>query len=319
MSDTQKNFIPGVVAELVEGCADNLAVNHVEGHDLPDKGSVELVLDMLLAILFPGYTHGKAVSPASLPYHFGDLLTRVSSELTSQVERALAYDCRLRRQDVATCRSCDRAGEAVEKLLRELPAIRRVLKDDVQSAYDHDPASESLDLIVFCYPGIEAIATQRLAHILYREGVPIIPRMWTERAHSRTGIDIHPGARIGRRLFIDHGTGIVVGESTIIGDNVSIYQGVTLGAMSPVKGQALRGSKRHPTIEDDVVIYAGATILGGETVIGKGSVIGGSVWLTKSVPHGTRVMLEEPDLVFKHKATASERLAAEASRTGKKA
>ncbi len=297
--------LPALVDRLVATCSDNLAVNHIEGHDLPDKTSVEQVLDLLLAVLFPGYTHGKAVSPSSLPYYFGDLLTRIAADLTSQVERAFAYDCRLRRESERMCLSCSRAEEAVANLLLELPALRELLKDDLQAAFDGDPAASSLDLIVFCYPGIEAIATQRLANVLYRQGVPIIPRMWTERAHSRTGIDIHPGATIGKRFFIDHGTGIVVGESTVIGDNVSLYQGVTLGALSPSKGQVLRGTKRHPTIEDHVIIYAGATILGGETVIGKNSVIGGSVWLTKSVPAGTRVMLEQPDLIFRTKEAAS--------------
>ena len=299
--------IDGLVDALVETCADNLAVNHIEGHDLPDKGSVERVLDMLLAVLFPGYTQGKAVSPASLPYYFGDLLLRIQSELTGQVERALAYDCRIRKSPVAECRACDRAATAVENLLAELPRLRMLLKDDMQAAFDRDPAAESLDVIVFCYPGIEAVATQRLANVLYRRDIPIIPRMWTERAHSRTGIDIHPGAAIGRRFFIDHGTGVVVGESTVIGENVSLYQGVTLGALSPSKGQSLRHVKRHPTIGDDVIIYAGATILGGETVVGSGSIIGGSVWLTESVPEGSRVMMAMEDLVVKRMATMSER------------
>ncbi len=298
--------INALVGELVTTCADNQAVNHIEGHDLPDKGSVEHVLDMLLAILFPGYTHGKAVSPTSLPYYFGDLITRVQSELTSQTERALAYDCRIRKTE-GECHSCSRATEAVERLLEELPALRQMLKDDMRAAFDRDPAAESLDVILFCYPGIEAIATQRLAHVLYHHGIPIIPRMWTERAHSRTGIDIHPGAHLGRSFFIDHGTGIVVGESTVIGDNVSLYQGVTLGALSPSKGQVLRSVKRHPTIEDDVIIYAGATILGGETVIGKGSVIGGSVWLTESVPPGSRIMMAMEDLVIRRLAGSSDR------------
>ena len=295
-----------LVQNLVATCADNQAINHVEGHDLPDKTSVEQVLDLLLAVLFPGYTQGKAVSPASLPYYFGDLVSRVETQLTSQVERALAYDCR-QRQVGHECHACDRATVAVGKLLSELPNLRQALKEDMQAAYDRDPAAESLDVIIFCYPGIEAIATQRLAHVLYGCGIPIIPRMWTERAHSRTGIDIHPGATIGRRFFIDHGTGIVVGESTSIGDNVSLYQGVTLGALSPSKGQSLRSVKRHPTIENDVIIYAGATILGGETVIGEGSTIGGSVWLTASVPPGSRVMMAVDDLVVKRVATMSER------------
>lgn len=300
--------IESLVSEMVESCADNKAVNLIEGHDLPDKRSVEEVLDLLLMALLPGYsTQGKAVSPESLPYYFGDMITNIKTKLTDQVERAFSYDCR-QKQNGHECHSCDRAKSSVEELLMALPAIRRLLKDDIQTAFDHDPAAESLDVIIFCYPGIEAIATQRIANVLYKRGVPIIPRMWTERAHSRTGIDINPGATIGRRFFIDHGTGIVVGESTVIGDNVSLYQGVTLGALSPAKGQSLRQTKRHPTIEDDVIIYAGATILGGETVIGKGSTIGGSVWLTESVPPGSRVMVAMEDLLIKRMATTSERL-----------
>ena len=315
MTHRKKTDISDLVERLVESCADNLAVNHVEGHDLPDKASVERVLDMLLAVLLPGYTQGKAVSPASLPYYFGDLVVRIENELTSQVERAFAYDCRLRQSSTTECRSCDRAQSAVARLLGKLPTLRQLLKEDVQAAYDHDPAAESLDVILFCYPGIEAIASQRLAHALYREGVPIIPRMWTERAHSRTGIDIHPGASIGKRFFIDHGTGVVVGESTSIGENVSLYQGVTLGALSPSKGQSLRSVKRHPTIEDNVIVYAGATILGGETVIGRGSIIGGSVWLTESVPPGSRVMMAISDHVVRKTATKSERMASRPARS----
>ncbi len=300
--------ISEVVKKLVATTADNQAVNSSEGHDLPDKGSVERVLDMLLAVLLPGYAQGKAVTPDSLPYYFGDLLTRIQPELTSQIERAFAYDCRMRRTNTEICHACSRAVLAVNRLLGELPELRQLLKDDVAAAFERDPAAESLDVILFCYPGIEAVATQRLANCLHRHSVPIIPRMWTERAHSRTGIDIHPGATIGKRFFIDHGTGVVIGESTIIGDNVSVYQGVTLGALSPAKGQSLRYTKRHPTIEDNVIIYAGATILGGETVIGHDSIIGGSVWLTESIPPGSRVLLADPDLVIKQKAARSERI-----------
>lgn len=299
--------IEPLVERLVESCADNLAVNHIEGHDLPDKMSVEKVLDLLLAIVFPGYTHGKAISPASLPYYFGDLAVRVRTELTKQVERAFAYDCRQRKESATTCHACDRAQAAVDILLQKLPGLRQILKEDVQAYFERDPAAESLDVILFCYPGIEAVATQRLAHILYECQIPIIPRMWTERAHSRTGIDISPGATIGKRFFIDHGTGVVVGESTFIGDNVSLYQGVTLGALSPIKGQSLKNVKRHPTIEDDVIVYAGATILGGDTVIGKGSVIGGSVWLTESVPPGSRVILDMREFVVTRTAGESTR------------
>ena len=300
MTKKERDEISRLVERLVDSCTDNMAVNHVEGHDLPDKDSMERVLDQLLAMLFPGYTQGKALSPASLPYYFGDLAVRTRDELTSLIERALAYDCRLKQRDADACRVCDRAETAAMELLKRLPDLREILKDDVKASYDKDPAAASIDLILFCYPGVEAVATQRLANALYRLNVPIIPRMWTERAHSRTGIDIHPGAQIGRRFFIDHGTGVVVGETTVIGNDVSLYQGVTLGALSPIKGQNLRNAKRHPTIEDNVVIYAGATILGGETVIGKGSIIGGSVWLTESIPPGTKVMLAAPNLVFKN-------------------
>ncbi|MCX7935235.1 MAG: serine acetyltransferase, partial [Planctomycetota bacterium] len=171
-------------------------------------------------------------------------------------------------------------------------------KQDVEAAFARDPAARSLDEIILSYPCIEAITTARLAHELYLREVPLIPRMWTERAHSRTGIDIHPGATIGPRFFIDHGTGVVIGETASIGSNVCLYQGVPLGALAPAKGQSLAGKKRHPTIEDDVIIYAGATILGGETVIGKGAVIGGNVWLTHSVEAGTKVLIAKNDLVF---------------------
>ncbi len=188
-----------------------------------------------------------------------------------------------------------------ERFIRRLPAVRTLLAADVEAAYEGDPAAKSYALIVVTYPALHAIAIYRIAHELHGLGVPILPRMMTEHAHDRTGIDIHPGAKIGRRFFIDHGTGVVIGETTAIGDNVRIYQGVTLGARSPRHGEMLRGVKRHPTIEDDVVIYAGATILGGETVIGRGSVIGGNVWLTESVPEDSRVILEQPRLLVRQR------------------
>lgn len=299
MTAEDRDEISRLVASLMDSCVDNLAVNHIEGHDLPDKRSVEGVLDMLLNVLFPGYASGKALSPDNLPYYFGSLIVDAVGVLNNLIERALAYDCRQRHEGVETCRACDRAEKAALHLIRQLPHLRQILKEDVQAAHDRDPAGESLDQIIFCYPGIEAIATQRLAHALYEMAIPIIPRMWTERAHSRTGIDIHPGARIGKRFFIDHGTGVVVGETTVIGNDVTLYQGVTLGALSPAKGQSLRGVKRHPTIGNNVIVYAGATILGGETIIGDGSTIGGSVWLTESVAPGMRVMMKPDDLTIR--------------------
>jgi serine O-acetyltransferase len=191
--------------------------------------------------------------------------------------------------------------EVVEAFLPRLPAIRSLLSEDVEAAFQGDPAARSFAEIVVAYPSIRAVAIHRIAHELQRLSVPILPRMMSEHAHDQSGIDIHPGAKIGRRFFIDHGTGVVIGETTEIGDDVRIYQGVTLGARSPRHGESLRGVKRHPTIEDDVTIYAGATILGGETVIGRGSVIGGNVWLTESVPPGSRVTADPPRLQVKRR------------------
>ena len=189
------------------------------------------------------------------------------------------------------------AKEVTEYMLSQLPKIRRLLKTDIQAAFDGDPAASSLEEIVLSYPGLRAITTHRIAHELYLKNVPLIPRIMSERAHHETGIDIHPGAKIGERFFIDHGTGIVIGETAVIGNDVKIYQGVTLGALAPAKGQSLRGIKRHPTIEDDVTIYAAATILG-DVVIGKGVVISGNVWIRKSVPAGVIVSMANPKLVY---------------------
>ncbi len=200
-----------------------------------------------------------------------------------------------------------KSAEAItEGFFASLPEVRRRLSEDVEAAFDGDPAARSYVGIVAAYPAIRAIATYRLAHELHRVGVPAIPRVMTEDAHSRTGIDIHPGATIGRRFFIDHGTGVVIGETCEIGDRVVLYQGVTLGALAPRKGQSLRGVKRHPTIEDDVTIYAGTTILGGDTVIGRGSVIGGNVWLTQSLPPASKVQLEPPRLQLRRDGEAKE-------------
>jgi serine O-acetyltransferase len=193
----------------------------------------------------------------------------------------------------------------IEKLLEQLPAIRARLSEDVEAAYEGDPAAKSYAEIVVSYPSIRAIVIYRIAHELQLLGLPVLPRMMTEHAHDRTGIDIHPGAKIGRRFFIDHGTGVVIGETAEIGNNVRLYQGVTLGAKSPRRGETLRGKKRHPTIEDDVTIYAGATILGGETIIGEGSVIGGNVWLIESVAPYSKVIAEPPTHLVRQRRKAA--------------
>jgi len=253
-------------------------------------------LDRLYTILFPGFADGHPVTKANTSYHIGDTINHVQIELTKEVERALRYACR-----VKSCEHCNverQAALAVIHLLEEIPSIREILKLDVQAGFDGDPAASSPDEVILSYPAVRAIAFHRLAHVLHKQGVPLIPRMWSERAHSETGIDIHPGATIGPSFFIDHGTGVVIGETCVIGRHVQIYQGVTLGALAPAKGQKIRGTKRHPTIEDDVIIYAGATILGGDTVIGRGAVIGGNVWLTDSVEPFTKVVLAKSDLLF---------------------
>ncbi|RJX24612.1 MAG: serine acetyltransferase [Dethiobacter sp.] len=221
--------------------------------------------------------------------------------LAEQVSSSIRHDCN--RYNM-TCQECNEKGYEISlKVLESVPSIRRFLALDVRAAFEGDPAAKSYDEIIFSYPGILAITVYRVAHVLYEFGVPMLPRIMTEYAHSKTGIDIHPGAHINESFVIDHGTGVVIGETTNIGKNVRIYQGVTLGALSLPKDacEQLRDKKRHPTIEDDVIIYAGATILGGNTVIGARSVVGGNVWITESVPPDTRVFMEKPQLVYKCK------------------
>jgi serine O-acetyltransferase len=250
-------------------------------------------------VLFPGYFTENRIDQVNLEYYLGQEVTSLAQQLGTQVAWAVRHDCY--RYEAVECTHCNEQGrEKALRFIEALPELRRKLALDVRAAYEGDPASGSLDQIIFSYPGLFAVTVYRMAHVLRHLDVPLLPRIMTEYAHSATGIDIHPGAHIGESFFIDHGTGVVIGETAIIGDRVRLYQGVTLGALSIPRGavQSLRGAKRHPTIEDDVVIYAGATILGGETVIGARSVIGGNVWLTESVPADTKVVLKTPELVF---------------------
>jgi serine O-acetyltransferase len=235
--------------------------------------------------LFMGFYSTHALSRDNLRQGIAEHLYRAYSVLVEQIERALTYDHWMGRSDHVL--PAGSGEEVVLALFRDIPELRRLINSDIRAAYDGDPAAKNVEEIVFSYPSLEAIVAYRIAHRLFLAGVPMIPRIITEHAHSRTGVDINPGARIGERFFIDHGTGVVIGETTLIGNSVKLYQGVTLGALS-VANRDEQG-KRHPTLEDDVTIYAGATILGGETVIGAGSVVGGNVWLTKSVPPGSRV------------------------------
>ncbi|MFZ2447528.1 MAG: serine O-acetyltransferase EpsC [Syntrophobacteraceae bacterium] len=298
---TQRQFreeIPGIVNELVRSCASGECFDHVGPEPIPSREAVVDIVSRLSRMLYPGYFIRNRLEQFNLAYYFGQEATALFELLSEQIMLALRHDC-IRHN--LPCIQCEERGqEAAIKLMRSLPDVRRMLASDVRAAYQGDPAAKSYDEIIFSYPGLLAITIYRVAHQLWEHGIPFVPRIMTEYAHSVTGIDIHPGAHIGESFFIDHGTGVVIGETTEIGDRVRLYQGVTLGAISLPRdaGEQLRNRKRHPTIEDDVIIYSGATILGGETVIGARSIIGGNVWLTESVPPGTRVIIKKPELIY---------------------
>ena len=294
--------IPGIVDSIVNSCQDKTCFEHIHAELIPSREAAIGVVSQLRNLLFPGYFNKESVDPTNLKYHTGQSVDLLSRTLSEQITRSLRHECMRYDQP---CVQCVELGynEAL-KFLQSIPEMRRVLATDVRAAYEGDPAAKSYDEIVFSYPGIFAVMVYRIAHQLIAQEVPLLPRIMTEYAHSVTGIDIHPGATIGESFFIDHGTGVVIGETTSIGNRVRLYQGVTLGALSIPKGgrENLKDKKRHPTIEDDVIIYAGTTILGGNTVIGARSVIGGNVWITQSVPADTKVFLETPKLIFKQSA-----------------
>jgi serine O-acetyltransferase len=286
------------LAKAVEGILDSYTrhgnINHHEDTALPSKSRVSQLLDQLMDLVFPGYFGEDTFDELTSSYVVGERCARLLRDLSSACARAF----RAERAEAGDAEQY--ADKAALSLLETLPRVRDVLATDVQAALLGDPAAASAEEIILSYPGLLGIASHRIAHELYALGVPMLPRMMSEVTHSRTGIDIHPGASIGPSFFIDHGTGVVMGETTEIGARVKLYQGVTLGALSVRGGRdEARGKKRHPTIEDDVTIYAGATILGGDTVIGHGSTIGGNVWLTHSVAPGTTVLLDKPSLVFR--------------------
>lgn len=262
----------------------------VRGVALPSRQAVFEMMDLMLAVFFPGHFGRSDLSESTMPFYLGSTLDRLLQLLQEQMKRGLYFVCS--HHDQETLCACDgKAEHLTRRFARQLPTIRRFLCSDVHAAYIGDPAALSSDEVIFCYPGLFAIAHQRVAHQFYQMGVPILPRMITERAHSLTGIDIHPGASIAEGLFIDHGTGVVIGETAVIGKRVRLYQGVTLGAKSfPLDehGNPIKGVKRHPNLEDEVIVYSGATILG-DITIGAGSVIGGNVWVTHSVPPHSRI------------------------------
>jgi len=294
-----RDRLPSIAEKIIENCTDTGCFTHVDFEPIPSKQSVIDIIEKLREVIFPGYFNREKLDPVNLKYYMGQTVSVLFDLISEQVTLSIRHDCFRYDKPCSECR--DRGHEVALALLEEIPGIREILATDIQAAYDGDPAARSTDEIIFSYPGIFAITIYRVAHKLHDLGVPLLPRIMTEHAHNLTGIDIHPGARIGERFCIDHGTGIVIGETTEIGRDVRIYQGVTLGALSLPKdaGEMLRGKKRHPTIEDDVIIYSGATILGGDTVIGTRSVIGGNVWITHSVPPDTKVIMEPQRQKFK--------------------
>ena len=289
--------IDRAAAALVESySADELKIHHLGRQPLPSHAEIIRVLVTIHELLFPGYIGAQGLAGEALRAHVEARMAWLYEVLSEQIKRALRHGKKIGEEAGVSERE---AEECAVLFLSLFPTLREVLATDVQAALDGDPAASCRDEIIFSYPSIYAVMVYRLAHELYKMRVPLLPRIMTEHAHHRTGIDIHPGTSIGSSFFIDHGTGVVIGGTAVIGNNVKLYQGVTLGAFSFDKdgtGHLVRDTKRHPTIEDDVVIYAGATILGGSTVVGRGSVIGGNVWLTHSVPPGTLVLRESPNV-----------------------
>ncbi len=297
-SEQYREEIPGIVDQFILSCDIDECFDHISPEPLPSK---EAIIELILTarrIFFPGYFSRDKVDRINMGYYFGQVVTDFFEALSDQITLAIRHECLRYHLPCSQCR--DRGYEAAVKCLKDMKQLRVQLGKDVHAARQGDPAAQSYDEIIFSYPGLFAITVYRLAHQLYEQEVPLIPRIMAEYAHSRTGIDIHPGAHIGDSFFIDHGTGVVIGETSEIGDRVRIYQGVTLGALSLPKDQveSLKSRKRHPTIKDDVILYSGATVLGGDTEIGASSVIGGNVWITESVPPDTKVFLNKPDLVY---------------------
>jgi serine O-acetyltransferase len=288
---TRHGDLEAAIDAVVDSYRGPEEINSLESAALPNKRAVIDVFNHLKPVVYLGFYSTRSLTPANLRHTIGENLYPAYEILVDQIHRVFTYEETMGRAPAA--HGQEWSEEVVLRLFNALPALRRTLNGDVLAAYDGDPAAKSVEEVVFSYPAIEAITAYRIAHVLYQERLPMIPRIISEYAHSKTGIDIHPGAQIGERFFIDHGTGVVIGETSVIGRNVKIYQGVTLGALSvPRGGNAQRDGKRHPTIEDDVTIYSGATILGGETVIGTGSVIGGNVWLVHSVPPRSKITYE---------------------------
>jgi serine O-acetyltransferase len=291
-----KEKLPAIAEKIIKNSNKPECFTHVDYEPIPSKESVIRIIDRLKEILFPGYFNQVKLDPVNLKYYLGQSVSEIFDLISEQVTLSIRHDCFRYEKPCSEC--VDRGNEVALAFLDSIPIIQNTLATDIRTTYEGDPAAKSYDEIIFSYPGIFAITVYRIAHVFFQLEVPLLPRIMTEYAHNLTGIDIHPGAKISESFVIDHGTGVVIGETTEIGKRVRIYQGVTLGALSVPKdtGDQLRGKKRHPTIADDVIIYSGATILGGDTVIGERSVIGGNVWITQSVPPDSKIIVEPQQL-----------------------
>ncbi len=295
-------YLDNVIKQLLDGYQKHAIMSKIDSQAQPNREIIKKIIENLQKVIFPGFFESKSLKSGTISYYVGSLLEEVEYHLQKQIIRAYRC-CGKDSHDFEELSQL--AKDKCVQFMERLPEVQAILETDVAAAFDGDPAAYSMDEIIYSYPGLHAIMVYRIAHILYELQVPLIPRIMSEGAHGATGIDIHPGAQIGKYFFIDHGTGIVIGETTIIGENVKIYQGVTLGGLSTSGGQQLKGKKRHPTIEDNVTIYSGASILGGNTVIGKGSLIGGNSFVTESVPPNTRVVAMLESKVLIHRAEKS--------------
>lgn len=294
-----ENRIDNLITDITDNFKSDPSMSHIDRYPLPAKKAIIAVLDMLIDILFPGYFTEKEVNSSNLNYYIGNKVNSVYDGLFDIISKSYIHEHQSINRSCDFCQDClEKSIDATMYLLESLPVIKDTLNKDAEAAFNGDPAARDINEIIYSYPGLYAMTVHRIAHLLYKKEIPLIPRIMSEHSHSLTGIDIHPGATIGNYFFIDHGTGVVIGETAEIGNNVKIYQGVTLGALSFPKdkmGNIIKGLKRHPKIEDNVTIYAGTTILGGETVIGANSTIGGNLWIISSIPADSKVIC--PDIL----------------------
>ena len=296
MKNMIENEVKSILADIMEDYQKGRAVDKMDIYNQPDKAEIMSILDELFSVVYPGFFRDKTHKIYHIEHTVSTIIEDVMFHLNKQINVVLKYTRAFEENEEE--KLDEFAQNACISFMKSIPKVREYLETDLQAFYDGDPAARSKDEIVFSYPGLYATTVYRLALELFLLNVPLIPRMMTEQAHSKTGIDIHPGATIGKYFFIDHGTGIVIGETTVIGEHVKLYQGVTLGALSTKGGQKLRDVRRHPTIKDNVTIYSGASILGGETVIEEGVVVGGNSFITKSISKGTKVSVKNQELVF---------------------